>query len=239
MRLDKLLGELGFGSRNQVKKLIRSRLVTVDGCIAFGDNMNVDPSLQEILVRGEQLRWQESLYLIMNKPKGVVTARSDKKHPTVLDLLEDEDKMPGTYPVGRLDRDTEGLVLLTNNGPLGFRMLHPRYHVSKTYYVEVNGKLGVDAVHFFKEGISFLDGNKCQPAHLKLISSAAVKSTAYVTLSEGKFHQVKKMFLAYGVKVIYLKRVAFGPFVLEESLLPGSYRQLNEEEKNLLKAFLD
>lgn len=239
MRLDKLLGELGFGSRNQVKKLIRSRLVTVDGCIAFGDNMNVDPSLQEILVRGEQLRWQESLYLIMNKPKGVVTARSDKKHPTVLDLLEDEDKMPGTYPVGRLDRDTEGLVLLTNNGPMGFRMLHPRYHVSKTYYVEVNGKLGVDAVHFFKEGISFLDGNKCQPAHLKLISSAAVKSTAYVTLSEGKFHQVKKMFLAYGVKVIYLKRVAFGPFVLEESLLPGSYRQLNEEEKNLLKAFLD
>lgn len=239
MRLDKLLGELGFGSRNQVKKLIRSRLVTVDGCIAFGDNMNVDPSLQEILVRGEQLRWQESLYLIMNKPKGVVTARSDKKHPTVLDLLEDEDKMPGTYPVGRLDRDTEGLVLLTNNGPLGFRMLHPRYHVSKTYHVEVNGKLGVDAVHFFKEGISFLDGNKCQPAHLKLISSAAVKSTAYVTLSEGKFHQVKKMFLAYGVKVIYLKRVAFGPFVLEESLLPGSYRQLNEEEKNLLKAFLD
>ncbi len=239
MRLDKLLGELGFGSRNQVKKLIRSRLVTVDGCIAFGDNMNVDPSLQEILVRGEQLRWQESLYLIMNKPKGVVTARSDKKHPTVLDLLEDDDKMPGTYPVGRLDRDTEGLVLLTNNGPLGFRMLHPRYHVSKTYYVEVNGKLGVDAVHFFKEGISFLDGNKCQPAHLKLISSAAVKSTAYVTLSEGKFHQVKKMFLAYGVKVIYLKRVAFGPFVLEESLLPGSYRQLNEEEKNLLKEFLD
>lgn len=239
MRLDKLLGELGFGSRNQVKKLIRSRLVTVDGCIAFGDNMNVDPSLQEILVRGEQLRWQESLYLIMNKPKGVVTARSDKKHPTVLDLLEDDDKMPGTYPVGRLDRDTEGLVLLTNNGPLGFRMLHPRYHVSKTYYVEVNGKLGVDAVHFFKEGISFLDGDKCQPAHLKLISSAAVKSTAYVTLSEGKFHQVKKMFLAYGVKVIYLKRVAFGPFVLEESLLPGSYRQLNEEEKNLLKAFLD
>lgn len=239
MRLDKLLGELGFGSRNQVKKLIRSRLVTVDGCIAFGDNMNVDPSLQEILVRGEQLRWQESLYLIMNKPKGVVTARLDKKHPTVLDLLEDEDKMPGTYPVGRLDRDTEGLVLLTNNGPLGFRMLHPRYHVSKTYYVEVNGKLGVDAVHFFKEGISFLDGNKCQPAHLKLISSAAVKSTAYVTLSEGKFHQVKKMFLAYGVKVIYLKRVAFGPFVLEESLLPGSYRQLNEEEKKLLKAFLD
>lgn len=239
MRLDKLLGELGFGSRNQVKKLIRSRLVTVDGCIAFGDNMNVDPSLQEILVRGEQLRWQESLYLIMNKPKGVVTARSDKKHPTVLDLLEDEDKMPGTYPVGRLDRDTEGLVLLTNNGPMGFRMLHPRYHVSKTYYVEVNGKLGVDAVHFFKEGISFLDGNKCQPAHLKLISSAAVKSTAYVTLSEGKFHQVKKMFLAYGVKVIYLKRVAFGPFVLEESLLPGSYHQLNEEEKNLLKAFLD
>ena len=214
MRLDKLLGELGFGSRNQVKKLIRSRLVTVDGCIAFGDNMNVDPSLQEILVRGEQLRWQESLYLIMNKPKGVVTARSDKKHPTVLDLLEDEDKMPGTYPVGRLDRDTEGLVLLTNNGPLGFRMLHPRYHVSKTYYVEVNGKLGVDAVHFFKEGISFLDGNKCQPAHLKLISSAAVKSTAYVTLSEGKFHQVKRMMRSINNKVKYLKRMTFGKMEL-------------------------
>ena len=183
MRLDKLLGQAGFGSRNQVKKLIRSRQVYVDGVLADRDNLNVDA-------------------------------------------------------VGRLDRDTEGLVLITNNGPLGFAMLHPRYHVAKTYYVEVNDILGPDAPSFFESGVVFEDGTVCQSAQLEVLRSASDKSCAKITISEGKFHQVKKMFLAYGVKVTYLKRISFGEFKLDEGMAVGSYRTLTEAEKTILRTYL-
>ena len=149
MRLDKLLGQAGYGSRNQVKKLIRSRQVYVDGILADRDNLNVDASLQTITVSGKELEHTPEVYYLMNKPAGVVSARKDKEHQTVIDLIKPEDQRDGLYPVGRLDRDTEGLVLITNNGPLGFAMLHPRYHVAKTYYVEVNDVLGPDAPAFF------------------------------------------------------------------------------------------
>ena len=145
MRLDKLLGQAGYGSRNQVKKLIRSRQVYVDGVLVDRDNLNVDASLQSITVSGKELEHAPEVYYLMNKPSGVVSARKDKEHQTVIDLIRSEDQREGLYPVGRLDRDTEGLVLITNNGPLGFAMLHPRYHVAKTYYVEVNDILGPDA----------------------------------------------------------------------------------------------
>lgn len=150
MRLDKLLGQAGFGSRNQVKKLIRSRQVYVDGRLAEADNLNVEPSLQEITVSGKQVTLSTEKYFILNKPSGVVSAVSDKEHQTVIDLIAEADRVPKLYPVGRLDRDTEGLLLITNNGPLGFRMLHPKYHVTKTYYVEVNGLLAADAPAFLK-----------------------------------------------------------------------------------------
>ncbi len=129
MRLDKLLGQAGFGSRNQVKKLIRSRQVYVDGRLAEADNLNVEPSLQEITVSGKQVTLSTEKYFILNKPSGVVSAVSDKEHQTVIDLIAEADRVPKLYPVGRLDRDTEGLLLITNNGPLGFRMLHPKYHL--------------------------------------------------------------------------------------------------------------
>ncbi len=239
MRLDKLLFEAGFGSRNQVKKLIRSRQVLVDGRIVQVDHLIVDSSLQDIRVAGKQVKLAHNRYYLLNKPSGVVTAVSDKKHRTVLDLIVNKDKVRGLYPVGRLDRDTEGLILITNNGPLGFRMLHPRYHVSKTYYVEVNGLLSVDAPNFFENGIAFHDGTICKPAKLEIISSSPEKSCASLTISEGKFHQVKKMFLAYGVKVTYLKRTRFGPFELEEELPRGAYRTLKEDEIERLKEFFD
>lgn len=192
MRLDKLLGQSGYGSRNQVKKLIRSRQVYVDGVLADRDNLNVDASLQTIMVSGKELEHAPEVYYLMNKPSGVVSARKDKEHQTVIDLIRPEDQREGLYPVGRLDRDTEGLVLITNNGPLGFAMLHPRYHVAKTYYVEVNDILGPDAPAFFESGVVFEDGTVCQSAQLEVLSSASDKSCARVTISEGKFHQSKK-----------------------------------------------
>ena len=228
MRLDKLLGQSGYGSRNQVKKLIRSRQVYVDGVLADRDNLNVDASLQTIMVSGKELEHAPEVYYLMNKPSGVVSARKDKEHQTVIDLIRPEDQREGLYPVGRLDRDTEGLVLITNNGPLGFAMLHPRYHVAKTYYVEVNDILGPDAPAFFESGVVFEDGTV----------SASDKSCARVTISEGKFHQVKKMFLAYGVKVTYLKRISFGEFKLDEGMAVGSYRTLTEAEKTILRTYL-
>ncbi len=238
MRLDKLLGQAGFGSRNQVKKLIRSRQVYVDGSLAQADNLNVEPSLQKITVSGKQVTTSSEKYFILNKPAGVVSAVSDKEHQTVIDLIKEEDRVPKLYPVGRLDRDTEGLLLITNNGPLGYRMLHPKYHVSKTYYVEVNALLGADAPAFFENGVTFDDGTICKPAKLEIITASTEKSSAYVTISEGKFHQVKKMFLAYGVKVTYLKRLTFGKFQLGD-LACGDYRELTSTEKEILKDYLD
>lgn len=238
MRLDKLLGQAGHGSRNQVKKLIRSKQVTIDGQVATKDNLNVDPNLQTITVSGQLLDYAPEVYYLMNKPAGVVSARKDKEHQTVIDLIAVPDQRQGLYPVGRLDRDTEGLVLITNNGPLGFAMLHPRYHVAKTYQVTVNGPLDQDAPAFFEQGVTFLDGTVCKPAQLEVLSSSPDQSRALITITEGKFHQVKKMFLAYGVKVTQLKRIRFGPFKLEDSLAPGAYRQLTKEEQQALRSYL-
>lgn len=155
MRLDKLLHEAGFGSRNQVKKLIRSQQVRVDGRLALKDNLNLDPDLQLITVAGQPIVSKPSRYFLLHKPAGLVTARKDSKHRTVLDLLAQEDWTAQLYPLGRLDRDTEGLVIITDNGPLGYRLLHPSRHISKTYYVEVNGPLATDAPAFFQKGVRF------------------------------------------------------------------------------------
>ncbi len=199
----------------------------------------MDSHLQDIRVAGQKLVTVKESYFLLNKPAGVVSACSDATFQTVLDLLKEEDRVPGIFPIGRLDRDTEGLVLLTNNGPLGFRMLHPKHHVDKTYYVEVNDALHPDAPAFFENGVTFLDGTSCQPAQLIVLSSQKGHSRARVTISEGKFHQVKKMFLAYGVKVTYLKRISFGGFELEDSLPTGAYRQLTEKEILILKKYFD
>lgn len=239
MRLDKLLTAAGYGSRNKIKTLLKSHQVKLDGLVVTAANANVDPVLQEVTVSGQKVRYESEVYYILNKPTSVVTARTDANHQTVIDLISPEDRREGLYPVGRLDRDTEGLVLITNNGPLGFRMLHPKYHVSKTYYVEVNDFLADDALKFFANGITFHDGTMCQPAKLEILTATAEKSSAYITISEGKFHQVKKMFLAYGVRVIYLKRIRFGGFILDDALKRGDYRLLTEKEKEILKKYLN
>lgn len=237
MRIDKLLELSGCGSRGQVKKLLRSQQVVVDDQVIRDGAVNVDTAWQKVVVSQKRICNFSHVYYVLHKPIGVVTAVTDKIHQTVLDCLDSSDKREGLYPVGRLDRDTSGLVLLTDNGPIGFAMLHPDAHVSKVYKVVVNGELTAEHVAQFKEGVLFLDGYVCRSAKLDIVSRSSTESVAFVTISEGKFHQVKKMFLSIGVKVTQLTRVAFGPLQLED-LPVGQYRPLSDVEIMKMKYYL-
>ncbi|HFI2472364.1 TPA: pseudouridine synthase [Streptococcus suis] len=238
MRLDKCLEKAQIGSRKQVKKLFKAQQISIDGQPARSLSQIVDPDLQDIQVSGRKVELEGSVYYLLHKPAGVVSAVTDQEHQTVIDLISPQDSREGLYPVGRLDRDTEGLVLITNNGPLGYRMLHPSHHVDKVYYVEVNGCLAEDASKFFASGVTFLDGTRCQPAELTILEVSLGYSRATIQLAEGKFHQVKKMFLAYGVKVTYLKRMAFGGLELED-LECGAYRELTSDEIQHVLTYFD
>lgn len=202
-------------------------------------SQNVDTGLQTITLEEQPVLGKPHQYFMMNKSLGVVTANSDRKHQTVLDLIRPEDFNEDLYSVGRLDRDTSGLLLITDNGPLGFQLLHPQYHIAKTYEVEVNGLLDNQMIKAFQKGIVFLDGTICKPALLTIHSSTPNKSTATVTISEGKFHQIKKMFLTVGVKVTFLKRTHFGAFELDPNLAAGEYRAFNQSELEIVKHYLE
>ena len=235
MRLDNLLAQEKI-SRKAMKQALLKKEILVDGLPATSLAQNVDTGLQELIFQGRKIQGYEHTYLMLHKPNGVVTASKDKKLPTVMDLLLQSDQL---YAIGRLDRDTTGLLLLTNNGPLGFQLLHPQYHVDKTYQVEVNGLLTPNHIQQFKNGIVFLDGTICKPAQLEILSSSPSLSRATITISEGKFHQVKKMFLSVGVKVTALKRVQFGDFLLDPDLAEGQYRPLNQGELKIIKNYLE
>ena len=238
MRLDNLLPQEKI-SRKAMKQALLKGEILVDGCPARSLAQNIDTGLQELLFQDRIIQGYEHTYLMLHKPAGVVTANKDKKLPTVMDLLPPDIQSDKLYAVGRLDRDTTGLLLLTDNGPLGFQLLHPQYHVDKSYQVVVNGPLTSDHIRLFKEGIVFLDGTTCKPAQLEILSSSPTESHASITISEGKFHQVKKMFLSIGVKVISLKRVRFGEFTLDPELAEGQYRPLNQEELKIIKNYLE
>ena len=238
MRLEHLLMKHFDLSRKQMKKLISSGGVLIDSITATHVSNNVDPQLQVITVHGNQIEDNSQKYYLLNKPKGVITATTDSQLPTVIDLFKNEN-VEGLYPIGRLDRDTEGLLIITNNGPLGYRLLNPIQHIEKEYYVEVNGFLDDSCIQRFYDGIMFHDGTICKPAKLSILESSPFFSKATVTISEGKFHQIKKMFLCVGVKVTFLKRIRFGEFLLDESLFPGEYRPLNPFELQLLKQYFD
>ena len=238
MRLDNLLAQEKV-SRKAMKQALLKGEILVDGCPARSLAQNIDTGLQELLFQDQIIQGYEHTYLMLHKPAGVVTANKDKKLPTVMDLLPPDIQSDKLYAVGRLDRDTTGLLLLTDNGPLGFQLLHPQYHVDKSYQVVVNGPLTSDHIRLFKEGIVFLDGTTCKPAQLEILSSSPTESHASITISEGKFHQVKKMFLSIGVKVISLKRVRFGEFTLDPELAEGQYRPLNQEELKIIKNYLE
>lgn len=230
MRLDKLLTLNQYGSRREIKRLLFSKKVTVNGVVVMQDNLAVDPTIQDIRVNGKKIDQTTDVYYMLNKPKHVVTAVNDKYKQTVIDLIRDEDYREGLYPVGRLDADTTGLLLITNNGQLGYRLLQPKYHVTKVYDVVVNGYLEDRAVAMFEKGVTFLDGTICKSAQLDIIERSTMQSRARVMISEGKYHQVKKMFLSVGVKVVQLHRVAMGSLWLDENLEIGMYRQLTKEE---------
>ena len=199
MRLEHLLMKHLVLSRREMKKLIKNEAVLIDGVPATHVSNNVDAALQVITVNGTRIYDDSQKYYMLNKPQGVISATTDKEHTTVIDLFANEN-VEGLYPLGRLDGDTEGLLLVTNNGPLGYRMLNPDQHIEKEYYVEVNGPLDEDAVETFKRGVVFHGGYQCKPSTLTIIESSDSLSRATVTISEGKFHQVKKMFLCVGAK---------------------------------------
>ena len=231
-RLDKIISATGKKSRREVKLLVKQGRILVDGVPASAPEMKVDPAVSEILLDGENIGYQRFTYIMLHKPAGVLSAVEDKRQKTVLDLLPEELQRRNLSPVGRLDKDTEGLLLLTNDGELTHRLLSPRHHVDKVYYARVDGRLEEADCAAFAAGITLGDGLECMPAGLEILSD----SEALVTLQEGKFHQVKRMLAFCGKPVVYLKRLSMGPLWLDESLQPGEFRHLTGEEEKLLRA---
>ncbi|MGO4107222.1 pseudouridine synthase [Paenibacillus sp. YAF4_2] len=240
MRLDKLLSHTGYGTRSEIKKLVKQGIVTVSGKVVKDSGLLVDPELDEVAYDGERVMYREVIYLMMNKPPGVISATEDKREQTVIDLLEPEDQIMEPFPVGRLDKDTVGLLLLTNDGQLAHELLSPRKHVPKTYEAVVQGDVGEKDQEQFKKGVILDDGYVTMPSNLKILKKdhdeGGVTSVISLTIMEGKFHQVKRMFESVGKKVVYLKRVSMGPLELDPDLEEGTYRELTDEELALLRA---
>lgn len=234
-RLDKLLAGTGKWSRREVKALVRQGLVRVDGRLAASAEDKLDPAAAIITVAGETVALHRFTYVLLHKPAGVLTATEDRKQPTVLDLLPPELRRIGLAPVGRLDKDTEGLLLLTNDGELAHRLLSPKYHVEKRYLARVDGELSAADAEAFARGMTLGDGLECLPAGLEVLPDRV----CIVTLREGKFHQVKRMLAARGAPVLYLKRLSMGPLTLDDSLAAGAYRLLRAEEISALYRVCD
>lgn len=234
IRLDKFLADMNIGTRSQVKQMIRRKQVSVNGITALKPEQKVDCMKDTVTVSGQKVVYEKYRYLLLHKPAGYVTATTDKKEKTVLDLVP-ESMRKNLFPVGRLDKDTEGLLLLTDDGALAHRLLSPAHHVDKTYYVQVDGKITEEDQRAFADGMDIGDEKLTLPAELKTVSVSSEQSTALVTIREGRYHQIKRMFLARGKKVRYLKRLSMGPIVLEDSLLPGMCRRLTEEEREALQ----
>lgn len=233
-RLDKIIASTGKFSRREVKALVRQGLVLVDGRLATSAEEKVDPGMAEFVVNGESLTYRQYTWVMLNKPAGYLSATEDGWGKTVLDLLPEELRRQNLFPVGRLDKDTEGLLLLTNEGGLAHDLLSPRHHVDKVYYTRVTGRLTEEDCRAFAAGMVLDDGLVCQRAGLEILA-AGEESEAYVTLREGKFHQVKRMLAQRGKPVQYLERVRMGNLTLDPELARGSYRFLTDDEINGLR----
>ncbi|NMB27806.1 MAG: rRNA pseudouridine synthase [Tissierellia bacterium] len=233
-RLDKILANMGYGSRKDVKKLIKEGRVEVNNKIEKKNDLRINPYNTLIKIDGEKIFYRKYIYLMMNKPKDVVSSTDDPVNRTVLDLLEEEHLIFNPFPAGRLDKDTEGLLLLTNDGKLAHELLSPKKGVNKTYYAEVDGFVEESYIDRFKEGIILDDGYKTLPSKLEILESSAF-SKVKLTIKEGKFHQVKRMFEAFNMEVVYLKRISMGGLELDKNLSLGEYRELTEKEIQLLK----
>ena len=231
MRLDKFLVACAVGSRTEVKNLLKAGRVTVNGKKEKSAKLQINEETDEICFDGQKLDYEEFVYYMMNKPQGVISATEDPKHKTVLDLLDDYARAKEVFPVGRLDIDTHGLLLLTNDGKLAHALLSPKRHVDKTYLVQVEGIMTQEDVEKFAQGIPLKDFT-CQPAKLELVSVDTEKeeSLVRVTIAEGKFHQVKRMVAYCGKEVVDLQRLTMGTLTLDEDLKRGEWRRLSKEE---------
>ena len=234
MRLDKCLADCGLGTRSEVKSLLKAKRITVNGKIVTNGKVQVNPETDEILFDGATIQYEEFVYIMMNKPKGVISATEDNLHKTVLDLIDPLYFKKGVFPVGRLDIDTHGLLLLTNDGELAHRLLSPKKHVTKIYQAKVEGVMTKEDCEIFEKGIVLSDGTACMPARLDILSTLGNQTTVQIHLQEGKFHQVKRMVKACGKTVVDLQRLAMGPLKLDERLALGESRPLTEEELQLL-----
>ena len=231
MRLDKMLAHAGYGSRKEVKEYIRKGYVMVNGNVVCDDDFKVDEINDEVVIADNNVNYEKMIYLLLNKPDGYVSATYDNYDPTVLDLIDGYEKR-NIFPVGRLDKDTVGLLLITNDGDMAHRLLSPKKHVDKKYYLKYDGKVPKNVCKLFENGITLDDGYKCMPA--KFIDLG--NNEAHIIIKEGKFHQVKRMMNEVGCEVVYLQRVEFGPLKLDDSLEEGEYRHLTESELATLKA---
>ena len=236
-RIDKILSNLGYGTRKDLKKIVKNGMVQVNGITIKDSAMKVDPEKDKIVINGEEILYREFIYLMMNKPAGVISATFDNKDETVIDLLEVEHQVFEPFPVGRLDKDTVGLLLLTNDGDLNHRLISPKWKVDKVYFAKIDQKVTQEDIEKFKHGITLDDGYRCKEAILEIQKASEEGSEIVLTIQEGKFHQVKRMFEAVGKKVTYLKRIEFGTLPLDEDLEEGEYRELTEGEIAILKGF--
>ncbi|HWI48000.1 MAG TPA: pseudouridine synthase [Rummeliibacillus sp.] len=234
MRLDKLLSNMGYGSRKEVKQLLKMKAVSVDGVIVKDVSFHVDPEKQNVTVLGERVHYQEFIYLMMNKPAGVISATEDLHDQTVIDLLDPFHAHFEPFPVGRLDKDTEGFLLITNDGVLAHNLLSPKKHVPKVYYAKIDGRVTEEDIEVFNQGVILDDGYHTKPGKLTILKSGET-SEIELMISEGKFHQVKRMFEAVGKKVTFLKRLSMGNLQLDENLKLGEYRELSSDEIENIK----
>lgn len=228
-RLDKVLVHLGVGSRKEIKQIVKAGRVNINGEVIKQADTHIQPYKDIIEFDGKQLVYRQYIYLMMNKPPGYLSATEDAVGKVVTDLLEFRHKTFNPFPVGRLDKDTEGLILLTNDGKLAHRLLSPKKHIPKTYFAQITGEVLESDCDVFRDGIILDDGYKTLPSELKILASGT-NSEIEVTIYEGKFHQVKRMFAAVGKKVVYLKRLSMGPLQLDSNLELGEYRELNDSE---------
>lgn len=230
IRLDKYLADMGIGTRSNVKSEIKKGKITVNGAVCKDANVKIDSDNDEICFDGKQIVYEQYEYFMLNKPAGIISAATDNKEKTVVDLITDK-KKKDLFPIGRLDKDTEGLILISNDGELSHNLLSPKKHVDKTYYVELDKVLSDENANKVCQGVFIEKDVKTLPAQIERISNDKV----YLTIHEGKFHQVKKMFHAVGCEVTYLKRMSMGSLKLDESLKPGEYRALTSDEIKALK----
>lgn len=233
-RIDKILAHMGCGSRSEIRRLVREGAVQVGGRTVKDSGYQIDPDVETLTLSGKPIVYKPFMYVMLNKPQGVISATEDTRDRTVADLLADEYGHYKPFPVGRLDKDTEGLLLMTNDGKLAHQLLSPRKSVPKTYFAEVEGTVGEDDAKAFAAGVTLDDGYVTLPAHLVILKqgdpAASQLSKVELTITEGKFHQVKRMFQAVGKRVVYLKRIRMGPLLLDEHLALGEYRELTTDE---------